>query len=67
MGINKYKYGYHYQKEKDLIFRYDNYIHPGKSGLPVHHKHFGSSPELIAIKDAPSLDFVIREIISLLP
>ena len=35
-GITKYKYGYHYQKDGSLIFRYDNHPHPARMiSLPV--------------------------------
>ena len=65
--ITKYKYGYHYQKENDFIFRYDNYIHSVKSNLPIHHKHLPSTSKFIALTIPPTLSSILKEIISLLP
>ncbi|MFH0924237.1 MAG: DUF6516 family protein [bacterium] len=62
----RYKYGYHYQRDQDMIFRYDNYIHPGKPDLPIHHKHLFSSSDFIAVPNLPTLDSILKEIISIL-
>ncbi len=39
--IEKYKYGYNYRKDSDLLFRYDNAADPGARHLASypHHKH----------------------------
>ncbi len=63
--FTKYKYGYHYQKDNNLIFRYDNHVHSPKS--PIHHKHLPSQSELIPAASAPILETILKEIISLLP
>jgi len=61
-GIAKYKYGYHYQKKNNLIFRYDNHIHSPKS--PIHHKHIPSTSRIIALSSPPTLTSVLKEIYS---
>ncbi|MCI5121507.1 MAG: hypothetical protein D3908_10020 [Candidatus Electrothrix sp. AUS4] len=40
-GIEKYKYGYNYRKDSNLLFRYDNASDPGARHLESfpHHKH----------------------------
>lgn len=40
-GIEKYKYGYNYRKNSNLLFRYDNASDPGAKQLKSfpHHKH----------------------------
>ncbi len=39
--IIKYKYGYNYRKDSDVLFRYDNAPDPGAKALTSfpHHKH----------------------------
>ena len=40
-GLEKYKYGYNYRIESEVIFRYDNAPDPRARGLKTfpHHKH----------------------------
>lgn len=64
--IVKYKYGYHYQKEDDLIFRYDNHPHIGTPNIPTTHKH-QTTQENIAFSLPPTLKEVLDEILSYLP
>lgn len=61
----KYKYGYHYQKDNQLIFRYDNRIHTPET--PLHHKHLPAQSELIFVDSAPTFESILKEIIVLLP
>lgn len=56
--IKKYKYGYHYQKENKIIFRYDN--HSG-----TDHKH-SLGEENIILCSLPSLEDILKEIFLLL-
>jgi hypothetical protein len=58
------KYAYNYQKNEQLFFRYDNANDPAARDLPTFpcHKHISSSVILGAEK--PSLDQVLKEIIS---
>lgn len=65
-GITKYKYGYHYQKENNIIFRYDNVAHINKP-TPFHHKHLFPALKITAIDEPPTLTFILKEIISILP
>jgi len=65
-GILKYKYGYHYQKDNKLIFRYDNHPYPTKEDIPLHHKHV-SDEDNIFPASIPSLDDVLKEVLLHLP
>lgn len=54
-GIEKYKYAYHFRKEDQLVFRYDNAPDPRAKrfdGFP-HHQHTESG-EIIP---SPGMDF----------
>ncbi len=57
----KIKYSYHYMKEKELIFRYDNRSDPKAKNLETypHHKHIISG--LLPAKP-PTLSDVLKEI-----
>jgi len=61
-GITKYKYGYHYQKDDRLIFRYDNHPHPARKDITSHHKHV-SYEENIIPSSIPDLEDILKEII----
>ena len=61
-GITKYKYGYHYQKDDRLIFRYDNHPHPARKDITSHHKHV-SYEENIIPASIPDLEDILKEII----
>ena len=65
-GIVKYKYGYHYQKGDNLLFRYDNHPYPAKKDVPSHHKHI-SNEENIIPASIPDLEDVLKEVIMHLP
>ena len=65
-GITKYKYGYHYQKDGSLIFRYDNHPHPARKDIPSCHKHV-SNEENIVPASIPDLEDVLEEVIMSLP
>lgn len=65
-GITKYKYGYHYQKDDRLIFRYDNHPHPTRKDIPSRHKHV-SDEENIIPASIPDLQDVLKEVIMYLP
>ncbi len=66
VGITKYKYGYHYQKDKELIFRYDNHPYTAKKDVPTHHKHVSTEGNIIP-SSIPNLEDVLREIMFCLP
>jgi hypothetical protein len=59
--IIKYKYGYHYQKDNKLIFRYDNHPYSAREHIPLLHKHV-SNEEKIIPASIPSLENVLKEI-----
>ena len=61
--FQKYTYSYHYHKNMQLIFRYDNTPHYPEIASFPHHKHIGS--EVIESSE-PSLRVVLREIESIL-
>lgn len=65
-GITKYKYGYHYQKDDRLIFRYDNHPHLTRKDIPSRHKHV-SDEENIIPASIPDLQDVLKEVIMYLP
>jgi hypothetical protein len=57
--VSRFSYSYHYQKNEQMIFRYDNAPHhPELAGFP-HHKHVADSA--IACRP-PSLADVLTEI-----
>lgn len=60
--ILKYKYGYHYQKDNKLIFRYDNHPYSTRKHVPLHHKHV-SNEENIIPASIPSLEDVLKEVL----
>jgi hypothetical protein len=66
VGIDRYKYSYHYMREDRLIFRYDNSadITARDFATYPHHKHVG---DIIEVSTAPSLSDVLAEIIEILP
>lgn len=58
--INKLRYRYEYVKNKQEVFRYDNFSrHPGIRS-PFHHKHV-SKRRAIQLQKAPKLIDVIEE------
>jgi hypothetical protein len=65
--IERYMYAYQYQRDDELVFRYDNTEHHRKLKLPTfpHHKHDGSETNVIAAQ-APTLAAVLEEIGTLL-
>ena len=66
VSITKYKYGYHYQKDNKLIFRYDNHPYPAKGDFPTHHKHVSAERNIIPTS-IPNLEDILREILFYLP
>ena len=66
VGIDRYKYSYHYMHEDRLIFRYDNSadITARDFATYPHHKHVG---ETIEESSAPSLTEVLAEIVETMP
>jgi len=57
--VRRYSYSYHYQKNEQMIFRYDNAPHhPELSGFP-HHKHVADST---VESQPPTLKEVLAEI-----
>ena len=55
-------YKYHYIKDGQSVFRYDNYPrHPGISP-PYHHKHISSQDRVLPVATKPKLIEVIEEI-----
>lgn len=65
-GIERYRYGYHYQRsDGTLIFRYDNVPHfPALPTFP-HHKHETSDAKAVAASP-PDLQTILTEIESLI-
>lgn len=60
-GIERYKYSYHVQNEKEeLIFRYDMSPHHKEIKTFPHHKHLASGE--VQKANAPSLRDVIYEV-----
>ncbi len=58
--VTKPRYRYEYVKDKNEVFRYDNFAkHPGIRP-PFHHKHI-SKRRAIQLKEAPKLIDVIEE------
>jgi hypothetical protein len=58
--VTKPRYRYEYVKDKNEVFRYDNFAkHPGIRP-PFHHKHI-SKRRAIQVKEAPKLIDVIEE------
>lgn len=58
--FTKPNYRYQYVKDKNEVFRYDNFAkHPGIRP-PFHHKHI-SKRRVILLKEAPKLIDVIEE------
>lgn len=57
------KYAYHYQREDQLIFRYDNANDPAARNLPTFpsHKHIASG---ILVAEKPSFKQLLQEILS---
>jgi len=64
--ITKYKYGYHYQKDDRLIFRYDNHPHPARKDTPSHHKHISDQDNVVSAS-IPDLEDVLKEVVMNLP
>ena len=66
VGIDRYKYSYHYMREDRLIFRYDNSADITARDLTTypHHKHVG---DIIEASPAPSLVDVLAEIVEIMP
>jgi len=66
-AVERYTYAYQYQRDDELVFRYDNTEHHRKLKLPTfpHHKHDGSDTNVIAAQ-APTLAAVLEEIENLL-
>ncbi len=58
--VTKLSYRYEYVKDKNEVFRYDNFAkHPGIRP-PFHHKHI-SKRRVIQLKEAPKLIDVLEE------
>ena len=59
--FDRHKYGYHFIRGKEIIFRYDNANDPKARGLSTypHHKHHGS---IILESQGPTLEEVLLEI-----
>jgi hypothetical protein len=58
--VTKPRYRYEYVKDKNEVFRYDNFAkHPGIRP-PFHHKHV-SKRRAIQLKEAPKLIDIIEE------
>lgn len=61
VGVNRYKYSYHYQDVKNaLIFRYDMAPHHQDVRTFPHHKHTANQQVIDA--EAPTLKDVLEEI-----
>ena len=64
--ITKYKYGYHYQKDDRLIFRYDNHPHAARKDTPSHHKHISDQDNVVSAS-IPYLEDVLKEVVMYVP
>ena len=62
-AVERYSYAYQYQRDDELLFRYDNTEHHRKLKLLTfpHHKHDGSETNVIAAQ-APTMATVLEEI-----
>ena len=58
--INKLRYRYEYVKNKQEVFRYDNFAKHPSISPPYHHKHI-SKRQVIQLEEAPKLIDVIEE------
>lgn len=54
-------YSYHYSKEGDCVFRYDNAPHHRQVRTFPHHKHLGGE-DTVQASAAPTLSDVLEEI-----
>jgi len=57
--VQRYSYSFHYQKEDQLVFRYDDTPHHPELPTFPHHKHNGQK---VIDSIAPSLQDVLHEI-----
>jgi hypothetical protein len=61
--VTKLRYRYEYVKDKQEVFRYDNFAkHPGIRP-PYHHKHLAKR-RVVQLKEAPKLIHIIEEALS---
>lgn len=64
---SKLDYSYHCKKGNNLLFRYDNTPHHRTVSSFPHHKHIGPDEQNVSASEEPTLDYIIKEILSLLP
>jgi hypothetical protein len=66
VGIDRFKYAYHYMRGGRMMFRYDNAADTMARDFTTypHHKHMG---EVIHASPAPTLRDVLEEIVTDLP
>jgi len=66
VGIERFKYSYHYMDGGRTVFRYDNAANTTARGFATypHHKHVG---EVIEASPVPTLQEVLAEIVAALP
>ena len=57
------KYGYHYRRGSNLVFRYDNANDPAARGLETFPSHKHTSGGLLAA-EKPSFEQILQEIVS---
>ncbi len=63
LGVDRYMYAYHYQRDEAMIFRYDNTEHHRQLNLATfpHHKHEGRELNVLP-SVGPDLSEVLEEI-----
>jgi hypothetical protein len=66
MGIDRFKYAYHYMRGGQMVFRYDNAADTTARDISTypHHKHAGAN---VHASHAPTLQEVLAEILLALP
>ena len=62
MGIDRFKYSYHYMRGEQMIFRYDNAADTTARDISTypHHKHAGVN---VHTSHTPTLQEVLEEIL----
>jgi hypothetical protein len=64
--IDKIKYSYHLMQKDRIIFRYDNASDPHAKYLSTYPNHKHIFEDLLVGSEAPNLEMVLKEVISLL-
>lgn len=60
--VEKFKYGYHYRRGDQLIFRYDNALDPRARSLPTYPDHKHTAAGEIVVSSPKTLSDIVDEI-----